>query len=1309
MKRSASIFIKIIIILSIMMVTPNDAALFAPMNVEASTNEKPNYTTGVKSYDELESRLDALIKKYKDTYWTYNGKPSGDLYDSLYYYGWQCKGFAAFIFNDLFCGGYIGQTNDSDYYITSPNKAKLIEKKYNISASDAKRIISKGKPGDLIQVKRRSGTNGPHTMIIDSVTDNGLYIFDCNSNGDTRVRRYYQSFTTFASKNIGMSLYHSTKYPSVAKPSKPSITSFEARSTSSIKINWKSVSGATKYRVDRRRIDEDDYRTLTSSCTSTSYTDNNLKAGSTYYYRVYAINSVGTSPRSETYATYTKPSTPKAPTISGSSQSQLTVSWSKVSGATHYKVLCREGDNSSYKVIANNLTGTSYTHKGLSAGTRYSYRVVAVAKESLGESGSKKTMSIESGQSESKSRCTMAERPSTEVDNEHPTHTIIKWKAAQGGSSSYTYEIWRNGKRIGTTKNTTYTDTSGVSGTVYEYEIKINGSSWTTGKFYAGPKMTNKTVVTPASATSMRISWNKPNGGSNLTYRVKKWNGTEYVDLATTSNTYYVDSGLKTGSSYRYYVQVRDKDGNFVTSNFDTTAVLQILPTKITLNKSAATLNEGDALSLLSTITPSNSTNKNVSWSTTNANVAAVSSNGAVTAKAAGSAVVTAKTSNGLTASCTITVQPKVCVHEYGDWVTEKEATCTEEGSRYRVCVKCGEGRETEVISALGHMFSEEWTVTKEPTCTEEGEQVRICIECGAQSDNTPIDSLEHSYPEEWTLEQEATCTEAGIESRACAVCGEKEERSTEYAEHTYELTSQTEPTLTGPGSRTYTCSVCGSSYSEEYVPLLEEGVIDVGGIAANAGQTVTIPVSISENPGIAGFNFVLKYDSSVLTPTAITKGDMLSSGIFETNLNEGIPASELEDVAVYWGDSTNITGNGELFNVTFKIDGNAPDGIYEVALEYEKGDVTDQTYNDVMPDVHTNVIQVADVLKGDINLDGNVDPLDSILMSKVLARYKIELTEKQRDAANVFEDAKQDINTKDAVSLAQIIAGWENPILHSFESMQLSDEGSKPIITVEGFEGVAGEYIDIPISIADNPGIAGFSFTLNYDKEKLTPVAIEKSDMLIDGNFASNLDETEDGSNLDYVTATWSDTDLITEDGALFNVMFMVNENVTAGETLPIEISYGADDICDRYLNSIEATVNQGMIEIVEYTEDDPGSDIATDVKPYYVDDVYIQHSDGTVNDVIPPEGNFDLQLGIGSAEEEFIPAVVFVAVYNENGVMTSVKQESITEEMLIDGICSVHIDESAENIAEVKVFIWDSLENMTPLADSLELQNIL
>lgn len=42
--------------------------------------------------------------------------------------------------------------------------------------------------------------------------------------------------------------------------------------------------------------------------------------------------------------------------------------------------------------------------------------------------------------------------------------------------------------------------------------------------------------------------------------------------------------------------------------------------------------------------------------------------------------------------------------HEYLEWITDIQATCTEAGSRHRICLKCGY-REEDVIEALGHSF----------------------------------------------------------------------------------------------------------------------------------------------------------------------------------------------------------------------------------------------------------------------------------------------------------------------------------------------------------------------------------------------------------------------------------------------------------------------------------------------------------------------------------------------------------------------------------------------------------------------------
>lgn len=78
--------------------------------------------------------------------------------------------------------------------------------------------------------------------------------------------------------------------------------------------------------------------------------------------------------------------------------------------------------------------------------------------------------------------------------------------------------------------------------------------------------------------------------------------------------------------------------------------------TSVTLNKYALSLEVGETGKLSATVLPNSATNKSVSWSSNNAAVATVSTNGTVTAHKAGTAVITARTANGKSASCTVTV-----------------------------------------------------------------------------------------------------------------------------------------------------------------------------------------------------------------------------------------------------------------------------------------------------------------------------------------------------------------------------------------------------------------------------------------------------------------------------------------------------------------------------------------------------------------------------------------------------------------------------------------------------------------------------
>lgn len=81
------------------------------------------------------------------------------------------------------------------------------------------------------------------------------------------------------------------------------------------------------------------------------------------------------------------------------------------------------------------------------------------------------------------------------------------------------------------------------------------------------------------------------------------------------------------------------------------------LVTKITLDKSEASLAIGETLQLTATLLPEEATDKSVTWSSSDEKVATVTAEGLVTATGKGEAVITARTADGseLTATCKVT------------------------------------------------------------------------------------------------------------------------------------------------------------------------------------------------------------------------------------------------------------------------------------------------------------------------------------------------------------------------------------------------------------------------------------------------------------------------------------------------------------------------------------------------------------------------------------------------------------------------------------------------------------------------------
>lgn len=99
--------------------------------------------------------------------------------------------------------------------------------------------------------------------------------------------------------------------------------------------------------------------------------------------------------------------------------------------------------------------------------------------------------------------------------------------------------------------------------------------------------------------------------------------------------------------------------------------------TDISLNKNSLGLIIGNSDTLTANITPSNATNKSVTWSSSNSSIISVDNSGKVTAKAIGSATITAKTANGKETIATVTSDVKNITLTVGNQTISKYGTIT--------------------------------------------------------------------------------------------------------------------------------------------------------------------------------------------------------------------------------------------------------------------------------------------------------------------------------------------------------------------------------------------------------------------------------------------------------------------------------------------------------------------------------------------------------------------------------------------------------------------------------------------------------
>ena len=147
------------------------------------------------------------------------------------------------------------------------------------------------------------------------------------------------------------------------------------------KITWKAVDNADKYQVYRSTSKNSGYSRI-ATVSGKSLKNVNLKTGKTYYYKVRAYAKINDT---DVYSKYSAVKSVKMSLGKVSSlkletgKAKVTVKWSKVKGASGYKIYRSTKKSSGFKCVKTLKSGSTvkYVNKNLKKGQNYYYKVKA--------------------------------------------------------------------------------------------------------------------------------------------------------------------------------------------------------------------------------------------------------------------------------------------------------------------------------------------------------------------------------------------------------------------------------------------------------------------------------------------------------------------------------------------------------------------------------------------------------------------------------------------------------------------------------------------------------------------------------------------------------------------------------------------------------------------------------------------------------------------------------------------------------------------------------------------------------------------
>ncbi|MCA4900649.1 MAG: fibronectin type III domain-containing protein, partial [Cytophagales bacterium] len=348
----------------------------------------------------------------------------------------------------------------------------------------------------------------------------------------------------------------------------PTTLAAVAASATQINLTWVDASAnETGFQIERSLTTATGFTLVTTTAANAvSFSNTGLTDGTKYFYRIRAINATGTSAYTAEVNATTTQQAPTTLTATPASTTQINLTWADVSSSeTGYQIERSLTTATGFTLVATTAANaTTFSNTGLTAGTRYFYRIRAT------NANGNSAYTAEANATASLIAPTILAAVTAST-----TQLNLTW--VDGSSNETGFQIERSLTSgtgftlLATTaaNAVSYSNTGLAAGTKYYYRVRaVNATGISTytneGSATTSLMVPTSLLLTAVNTTQINLTW--ADGSINETgFQIERslTTGTGFTLVTTTAANAisFSNTGLTAGTTYFYRLRAINADG----------------------------------------------------------------------------------------------------------------------------------------------------------------------------------------------------------------------------------------------------------------------------------------------------------------------------------------------------------------------------------------------------------------------------------------------------------------------------------------------------------------------------------------------------------------------------------------------------------------------------------------------------------------------------------------------------------------------------------------------------------------------------